>query len=117
MILSETFTLPNGIKIPKLALGTWMIDDEQVGKAVCDAVETGYRHIDTAQAYGNEKGVGAGIRSCGIPRGDLFVTTKLAAECKTYENAKAAIEQSLQDLDMDYVDLMIILDCLSLGSN
>jgi len=108
MILNETYTLSNGVEIPKLALGTWMIDDDQVAKAVRAAAKIGYRHIDTAQAYGNEKGVGAGIRSCGVARGDLFVTTKLAAEHKTYEDAKAAIEQSLRDLDMDYIDLMII---------
>lgn len=108
MILNETYTLPNGVEIPKLALGTWMIDDNQVAKAVCAAVEIGYRHIDTAQAYENESGVGEGIRSCGLPRSDLFVTTKLAAELKTYEDAKVAIDQSLQKLGLDYIDLMII---------
>lgn len=108
MILNETYTLSNGVEIPKLALGTWMIGDDRVGKAVREAVEIGYRHIDTAQAYGNEKGVGAGICSCGIPRSDLFVTTKLAAEHKTDEDAKAAIGRSLQNLDLDYIDLMII---------
>ena len=95
MILQETHTLPNGVEIPKLALGTWMIDDDKVVDAVQAAVEIGYRHIDTAQAYGNERGVGEGIRSCGVPRYQLFVQTKLDAGVKDYEGAKSTIEGSL----------------------
>lgn len=68
MILNENFTLSNGVEIPKLGLGTWFISDDDVVKAVKDAAELGYRHIDTAQAYGNERGVGEGIRTCGIDR-------------------------------------------------
>ncbi|SCM67762.1 aldo/keto reductase [Donghicola eburneus] len=94
--------------IPKLALGTWMIDDDKVADAVKAAVEIGYRHIDTAQAYGNERGVGEGVRTCGIPREELFVQTKLAAEVKDYEGAKAAIDESLKTMGLDYLDLMII---------
>lgn len=108
MILQETQTLPNGVDIPKLALGTWMIDDDKVADAVKAAVEIGYRHIDTAQAYGNERGVGEGVRTCGIPREELFVQTKLAAEVKDYEGAKAAIDESLETMGLDYLDLMII---------
>lgn len=108
MILQETQTLPNGVEIPKLALGTWMIDDTEVAKAVRSAVEIGYRHIDTAQAYGNERGVGEGIRTCGVDRKDLFVQTKLDAGIKDYAGAKAAIDTSLQTLGLDYVDLFII---------
>lgn len=108
MILQETQTLPNGVAIPKLALGTWMIDDDKVAEAVKAAVEIGYRHIDTAQAYGNERGVGEGIRTCGVAREDLFVQTKLAAEIKDYEGAKAAIDGSLEIMGLDYLDLMII---------
>lgn len=108
MILQETQTLPNGVAIPKLALGTWMIDDDKVAEAVKAAVEIGYRHIDTAQAYGNERGVGEGIRTCGVAREDLFVQTKLAAEIKDYEGAKAAIDGSLETMGLDYLDLMII---------
>ncbi|ARE41219.1 Aldo/keto reductase [Rhodovulum sp. P5] len=108
MILQDTQTLPNGVAIPKLALGTWMIDDDKVVEAVKAAVEIGYRHIDTAQAYGNERGVGEGVRTCGVPREDLFVQTKLAAEVKDYDGAKAAIEGSLETLGLDYIDLMII---------
>ena len=108
MILQDTDTLPNGVAIPKLALGTWMIDDDKVADAVVAAVKLGYRHIDTAQAYGNERGVGEGIRACGVAREDLFVQTKLAAEIKDYEGAKAGIEASLETLGLDYIDLMII---------
>lgn len=108
MILQETQTLPNGVAIPKLALGTWMIEDDVVADAVKAAIEIGYRHIDTAQAYGNERGVGEGVRTCGVPRDQLFVQSKLAAEVKDYEGAKAAIDQSLDTLGLDYIDLYII---------
>lgn len=108
MILQETYTLSNGIAIPKLGLGTWFISDGHAGQAVKDAVKIGYRHIDTAQAYGNEQGVGEGVRTCGVSRADLFVTTKLAAEIKSYNEAVAAIDGSLQKMGLDYADLMII---------
>lgn len=74
MIFEESYTLHNGVAIPKLALGTWFIDDDKAAEAVQAAVNIGYRHIDTAQAYGNERGVGEGIRTCGIDRKDIFVT-------------------------------------------
>ena len=108
MILQETQTLPNGVKIPKLALGTWMIDDDKVADAVQTAVEIGYRHIDTAQAYGNERGVGEGIRNCGVPRDQLFVQTKLDAGVKDYAGAKSAVEGSLETLGLEYIDLLVI---------
>lgn len=108
MILNETYTLTNGVEIPKLGLGTWFIDDDKVADVVCEAVRIGYRHIDTAQAYGNERGVGEGIRKCGVPRNEIFVTTKLAAEAKTYEEAVKAIKGSLEKLGLDYIDLMLI---------
>lgn len=94
-IFEESYTLSNGKRIPKLGLGTWFIPDTQAAAAVCEAVAMGYRHIDTAQAYQNERGVGEGIRTCGIPREELFVTTKLAAELKTYDEAREAVEGSL----------------------
>jgi diketogulonate reductase-like aldo/keto reductase len=108
MIFEETYTLSNGVEIPKLGLGTWLIPDENTAQAVCDAVKIGYRHIDTAQAYENEAGVGKGIRECGINRKELFVTTKLAAEAKTYEDAIKAIDGSLQKSGLDYFDMMLI---------
>ena len=108
MILEEKYTLSNGVEIPKLGLGTWFIKDENAGPAVKNAVKIGYRHIDTAQAYDNEKGVGEGVRSCDVNRADMFVTTKLAAEVKSYETAVSSIDGSLQRMGLDYVDLMII---------
>ena len=108
MILEETYTLNNGVAIPKLALGTWLIDDAQVGDAVRSAVEIGYRHIDTAQAYANERGVGEAVRSCGVAREDLFVVSKVAAEHKTYQEAAAGIDRTLATMGLDYLDMMII---------
>lgn len=108
MILQETYTLANGVAIPKLGLGTWMIDNGQVGQAVRDAVKLGYRHIDTAQAYRNESGVGEGIRTSGVPRDQLFITTKLAAEAKEHGVATRAIDDSLRVLGLGHIDLMII---------
>lgn len=107
-MLNETYTLANGVTIPKLGLGTWFIDDDKAAGTVREAVKLGYRHIDTAQAYGNERGVGEGVRTCGVPREELFVTTKLAAEAKTYEEAAEAIDGSLEKLGLDYIDLMLI---------
>lgn len=107
-ILAETETLANGVKIPKIGLGTWFIPDDKAAEAVCNAVNIGYRHIDTAQAYENERGVGEGVRSCGVARENLFVTTKLAAEAKTYEEAVKAIDGSLEKMGLDYIDLMLI---------
>ncbi len=108
MVLQENYKLNNGVEIPKLGLGTWFISDEDSVQAVKEAVKLGYRHIDTAQAYQNERGVGEGIRTCGVDRKELFVTTKLAAEVKTYNEAVASIDNSLKTLGLDYIDLMII---------
>ena len=107
-ILNETYTLSNGVEIPKLGLGTWFIDDDKAADAVRAAIEIGYRNIDTAQAYGNEGGVGEGVRTSGLPREQLFVSTKLAAELKDYGQAAAAIDESLSKLDIGYIDLMLI---------
>ena len=105
---NEYLTLNNGIKIPQLGLGTWFIDNDKAAQAVREAVKIGYRHIDTAQAYGNEEGVGEGIRTCGIPREELFVVSKVAAEHKTYEEAAAGITRTLERTGLDYLDMMII---------
>ncbi|EUB16462.1 oxidoreductase, aldo/keto reductase family protein [Shuttleworthella sp. MSX8B] len=104
----EMKELSNGVEIPVLALGTWLIDNDKAADAVKFAVRMGYRHIDTAQAYGNERGVGEGIRACGVPREQIFVTSKVAAEYKTYEEAAASIDKTLADMGLDYLDMMII---------
>jgi diketogulonate reductase-like aldo/keto reductase len=108
MILQETFTLANGVEVPKLGLGTWRISDDEVASVVREAIAIGYRHIDTAQAYANERGVGEGMRASGAARDEIFVTTKLAAECKTYGEAKDRIDGSLRALGLDCIDLMLI---------
>lgn len=108
MILNEFYTLNNGVKIPKLGLGTWMIPDADAESAVKSAIALGYRHIDTAQAYENESGVGKGIKNCGLARNEIFVTSKVAAENKTYESAAKSIDQSLKVMGLDYIDMMII---------
>lgn len=108
MIMDEKYTLSNGVEIPKLGLGTWFIDDKNVVQAVKEAVKIGYRHIDTAQAYQNESGIGDGVRACGVKREELFVTTKLAAEVKSYKEVIASIDESLATLGLDYIDMMII---------
>ena len=108
MVVNETYTLANGVEIPKLGLGTWMIDNEAVVQVVKDALDSGYRHIDTAEAYLNEEGVGHGLKESGVNREDIFVTTKLEGDIKNYEEAVKAIEKSLELLNVDYIDLMII---------
>lgn len=108
MILDETYRLSNGVTIPKLGLGTWLVDDSRAAGAVRDAIEVGYRNIDTAQAYGNERGVGEGIRTCGLDRDEIFVSSKLAAEIKDHDQAVAAIDTTLETMGLDHLDLMLI---------
>jgi diketogulonate reductase-like aldo/keto reductase len=109
MILQETYTLMNGVKVPKIGLGTWQIPDgEQTYNAVMWALKNGYRHIDTAMAYGNEVSVGKAIKDSGIPREDIFVTTKLPAEHKGYEVAHECFEKSRIALGLDYIDMYLI---------
>ena len=108
MILDETITLNSGVKIPKFALGTWMIDDDQAAEAVRNAIKLGYRHIDTAAVYGNEEAVGKGIKDSGIKREDLFVTSKLWNTNRGYEQTKKAFQETLDRLQMDYLDLYLI---------
>ncbi|MED3853818.1 aldo/keto reductase [Priestia megaterium] len=107
-MFNETYKLSNGVEMPLLGLGTWLLDDEQAAQAVRDAVSNGYRHIDTAQAYMNEVGIGEGIRSSGVEREELFITTKVAAEAKTYEEVTESIDESLTKIGLDYIDLLII---------
>ena len=100
--------LSNGKTIPSLAYGTWLIKNEDAGKCVEIALRNGYRHIDTAQAYGNEVGIGEGIRASGLPREEIYITTKVMAEIKNYKKAKASIDESLKKLGVDYIDLILI---------
>lgn len=100
MILNETYSLSNGVQIPKLGLGTWFIPEKEAAEAVRTAVTAGYRLIDTAQAYDNEAGVGEGVRTCGIPREQIFVTSKVAAEAKSYESASASIDETLAKMGL-----------------
>lgn len=108
MILEEKYTLSNGIEIPKLGFGTWMIEDGEAAKIVKSAIDCGYRMIDTAQGYGNERGVGKGISECGVPREEIFIASKVAAELKTYDKAAASIDETLEKMGLTYLDQMII---------
>ena len=107
-MFNKTITLSNGVVVPQLALGTWLIDDSKVSDAVKAAITLGYRHIDTAQAYANERGVGKGVRESGIAREEIFVTSKVAAEHKDYKTAAAGIDETLHRTGLDYLDMMII---------
>jgi len=104
----EYVTLNNGIKMPKLGYGVYQIDPAEAERCVLDAISVGYRSIDTAQAYGNEEGVGNAIVKCGVPREELFITTKVWISNSGYEMAKASIEESLRKLKTDYIDLLLI---------
>ena len=106
--MNNNLILNNGVLIPQLAYGTWLIKNEDAARCVKTALEVGYRHIDTAQAYGNEVGVGEGIKESGLNREDIYVTTKVMAELKTYEEAKKSIDDSLKRLGLDYIDLILI---------
>ena len=107
-ILEETFTLHNGVKVPKLGLGTWQSAPEDAYNATLFALKNGYTHVDTAIVYGNETEVGRAVRDSGLKRENVFVTTKVPAERKTYQEAKESIEQALRELDLEYIDLMLI---------
>ena len=107
-MFNKTITLSNGVVVPQLALGTWLIDDIKVSDAVKAAITLGYRHIDTAQAYANERGVGEGVRKSGIAREEIFVTSKVAAEHKDYKTAATGIDETLRKTGLDYLDMMII---------
>lgn len=107
--INSSVLLNNGIKMPMLGLGLMAIPDgQQVAKTIADAVKIGYRSFDTATVYQNEKGVGLGIKSCGIPREELFITTKLWNDSQGYDSALRAFENSLKALQLDYIDLYLI---------
>jgi len=101
-------TLNNGVKMPQLGYGVYQTPPEQTEECVLNAIKVGYRSIDTAQAYHNEEGVGNAIEKCGLPREELFITTKIWISNAGYEKAKASIEESLKKLKTDYVDLLLI---------
>lgn len=94
--------------MPRVGLGTWPMDDSAAERVVSAAAELGYRHFDTATKYGNESGVGAGIRASGLPRGEVFVTTKLNGDYQGEGRAVAGVEAALERLGMEYVDLLLI---------
>ena len=104
----EYVTLNNGVKMPMLGYGVFQIGAEDTERCVLDAISVGYRSIDTAQGYFNEEGVGEAISKCGVPRDELFLTTKIWISNAGYEKAKASIDESLRKLKTDYVDLMLI---------
>lgn len=104
----EYVTLKNGVKMPKLGYGVYQTPPEETEKCVLEAIQTGYRSIDTAQAYGNEEGVGNALAKCGLPREEFFITTKVWISNAGYEKAKASIEESLKKLKTDYIDLLLI---------
>jgi diketogulonate reductase-like aldo/keto reductase len=108
-ILDETYTLNTGAKIPKIGFGTWQIPNgSEAYDSTLFALRNGYRHIDTARVYGNEESVGQAIRDSGIARNELFLTTKLPAEVKSYEGTLDTFETSLRTLGVEYVDLYLI---------
>jgi len=107
-MLKENFVLNNGVKIPKIGFGTWQIENDVVFEPVTTALKAGYIHIDSASGYGNEQGVGEAVRASGIAREELFITTKVPAEIKTYEAAVENIQSSLDKLNLGYIDLLLI---------
>lgn len=105
----DIITLNNGLKMPQIGLGVWQVEDHQTGvDSVKKAIETGYRSIDTAMIYKNEEAVGQGIRESGVPREELFITTKVWNADQGYDNTIQALETSLEKLGLDYVDLYLI---------
>lgn len=109
MIKDECFTLYNGVLIPKIGFGTWQVADGEVAyEAVLSALKHGYRHIDTAYAYGNEQSIARAIQDSHIDRKELFITTKLPASIKSYEGAFDYFNRSLKNLNTDYIDLYLI---------
>lgn len=107
-MLTQTVTLASGHDLPVLGFGTWLIDPEDAAEVCRTALEVGYRHLDSAQAYGNEAGIGDGLRASGCERADVFVTSKVKAEIKDGDEAARSIRRSLETAGLDYFDLMLI---------
>ena len=107
--VTQTYTLSNGVRIPAIGFGTWQVEDgREAVDSVKAAIKAGYRHIDTAQGYGNEEGVGTAARESGIERGELFITSKLVNSVRGYEQTRKAFEDSLKKLGTDYMDLFLL---------
>jgi diketogulonate reductase-like aldo/keto reductase len=107
--LTDAYELPNGVKIPCIGFGTWQVKDEaEAVSSVKAALQSGYRHIDTAAAYHNEDSVGRGIKESGVPRGEIFIASKLHNTMHGYENTHAGFSQTIKDLGVDYLDLYLI---------
>lgn len=106
--LAPTLSLAPGVDIPLLGLGTWPMNDEQAAAAVAEALRLGYRHVDTAENYGNERGVGEGLRRSGLARGEVFITTKFNRQWHSVDGARQACEASLARLGVDYIDLLLV---------
>lgn len=104
----DIFELYNGYGIPSVGFGTWLTTDEEATEVVKTAVQAGYRHIDTASRYANEKGIGQGIKECGVPREELFITSKVWATERGYESTLKSFEKTIEDLQLDYLDLYLI---------
>lgn len=104
----EYVTLNNGIKMPILGYGVYQVSNAECERCVLDAISVGYRSIDTAQAYGNEEAVGNAVKKCGVPRDELFITTKVWIANGGYENAKRSLQESLKKLQSEYIDLVLI---------
>ena len=98
----------NGIKMPMVGLGVYNISERKTQRVVEEAIEVGYRSIDTAAYYDNERGVGDAVRACGVPREDLFITTKICDSCYTHDQTLRTVSHSMRELGLDYVDLMLL---------
>jgi len=108
-VINQHYTLSNGVKMPKIGLGTWQVKDgDEAYNSVKIALKNGYRHIDTAEGYRNEASVGKAIKDSGIPRDQIFVTSKLESHIKTYEETLEAFDKTLKALDFEYLDLFLI---------
>ena len=113
MSLSPVPPLPtvmqvNGVEMPQIALGTWSMKGQEAARAVASALEIGYRYIDTTEAYENEDGVGEGLRASGVPRDQVFVTTKFQRQWHGRESVRTACEGNLRRLGLDYLDLLLV---------
>ncbi len=106
--MAQTVTLNNGVRMPMLGYGVYQVSNAECERCVLDAISVGYRAIDTAQSYGNEEAVGSAVQKCGVPRDELFLTTKVWISNAGYEAAKDSIDRSLQKLKTDYIDLLLI---------